>query len=40
MTVFATGADPATCRARLKRIERNWLERLGFIADDDTADTP
>jgi predicted ATP-grasp superfamily ATP-dependent carboligase len=39
MTLFATGADPAACRARLKRIERSWLQRLGFVAGAETADT-
>jgi uncharacterized protein len=35
MTLFATGVDTADCRARLHRIERSWLDRLGFITDDD-----
>ena len=31
MTVFATAADPATCRARSLRLERSWLRRLGWL---------
>src|SRR5206468_6457683 len=31
MTVLAAAADPAGCRARLTRLERQWMRRLGFL---------
>jgi predicted ATP-grasp superfamily ATP-dependent carboligase len=33
MTVFATGADAASCRARVLRLQRSWMRRLGFLRD-------
>ena len=37
MTVFATAADPSACRARLARLERSWMRRLGFLVGDRRA---
>jgi predicted ATP-grasp superfamily ATP-dependent carboligase len=33
MTVLASGENLAICRSRLMRLERMWVERLGFVAD-------
>jgi predicted ATP-grasp superfamily ATP-dependent carboligase len=33
MTVLASAADPATCRARSLRLERSWMRRLGLVMD-------
>jgi predicted ATP-grasp superfamily ATP-dependent carboligase len=34
MTVFSTGVDSRTCRARSLRLERSWMRRLGFLTGD------
>jgi predicted ATP-grasp superfamily ATP-dependent carboligase len=40
MTLFATGADPAACRAQLARLERKWMTRLGFTTGNRTTHPP
>jgi predicted ATP-grasp superfamily ATP-dependent carboligase len=37
MTVLASGENPAACRRRLRRLERKWMKRLGFVAAASTA---